>query len=296
MNTCWRRLAVLVVFGFVASMAELSVAATLYWTTYHFDQSDPEQIHGELFGLHRAETADVAGTREELIHQLGYQPEYNALAATSGAVFILEYFNHTQRDYAVDGPANLTPAAGAELYGRAIDAVGVYTYVPVAESGVIRRGDFEYENQVDFIQTGGTFSPTLVTALDEAHGKIYWAGACSGCGLTIGRANLDGSGIEELPINIPFDDYPVDLAIDSAEGKLYWTNSPAQKIQRANLDGSNVEDVVTGITAFSLALDTTPVPEPSGLSMGVIACGGLVLWHGRSCLQNCRLKQGIHKL
>lgn len=282
MKTCWQWFAAVAVFGLLLSMADLAVAATLYWTTYHLDPSDPEQINGELFGLHRAQTGDVAGTREELIHQLGYQPEYNALAATSGAAFLLEFFNHTQHDYAIDGPANLTPAAGAELYGRAIDAAGVYTYVPVAETGVIRRGDFEYENQVDFIQTGGTYSPTLVTALDEARGKIYWAGACSGCGLTIGRANLDGTGVEELPINIPFDDYPVDLAIDSAEGKLYWTNSPAQKIQRANLDGSDIEDVVTGVTAFSLALDTTPVPEPSSLAMSVIACGALMLWRRRA--------------
>lgn len=246
-------------------------AATLYWTSYHFDQSDPENVHGELFGLHRADTADIAGTREELIHQLGYQPEYNSLAATPGAAYVLEFFNRTQHDYAFEGPANLTPRAGAELIGAAIDAAGVHTYVANAEEGVIRRGDFEYENQVDFIDVGRVFQPTMVVALDEPHGKIYWAGACSGCPLTIGRADLDGGAIEELPLDIPFDDYPVDLAIDSAAGKLYWTNSPEGKIQRANLDGSNVEVVVAGVTAFSLALDPSSIPEPGTLLIAAIA-------------------------
>lgn len=245
--------------------------ATLYWTSYHFDPSDPEHVHGELFGLHRADTADIAGTREELIHQLGYQPEYNALAATPGAAYVLEYFNRNQHDYAFEGPANLTPRASAELIGAAIDAAGANTYVAYAEEGVIRRGDFEYENQVDFINAGHVFQPTMVVALDEARGKIYWAGACSGCPLTIGRADLDGGAIEELPLDVPFDDYPVDLAIDSAAGKLYWTNSPEGKIQRSNLDGTDVEDVITGVTAFSLALDPGAVPEPGTLLTAAIA-------------------------
>jgi hypothetical protein len=245
-----------------------ATAGTLYWTTYHYDNQDPQNVHGELFGLHRASTNDIAGTREELIHQLGYQPEYNALAANGGAAFVLEYFNRTQHDYSFEGPADLTSQAGAELIGAAIDSVG-NTYIADAETGMIRRGDFEYENQADFIDTGHVFQPSLVVALDEPHGMIYWAGACSGCPLRIGRANLDGTGIEELPIDVPFDDYPVDLAIDSAAGKLYWTNSPAGAIQRSNLDGSDIEDVVTGVTAFSLALDMHPVPEPSTVGLAV---------------------------
>ncbi len=268
----WRQfLAAFCWLAAVACCCSGASAATLYWTSYHFDQSDPANIHGELFGLHRADTADIAGTRQELIHQLGYQPEYNALAATLGAAYVLEYFNRNQHDYAFEGPANLTPRASAELIGAAIDAAGANTYVAYAEEGVIRRGDFEFENQVDFINVGHVFQPTMVVALDEPHGKIYWSGACSGCPLTIGRADLDGGAIEELPLDVPFDDYPVDLAIDSAAGKLYWTNSPEGKIQRANLDGSNVEDVVTGVTAFSLALDPGVVPEPGTFLLAAIA-------------------------
>ena len=256
--------------GGMLAVSSSAAASTLYWTSYHYDQLDPQQTHGELFGLHRADTQDIVGTREELIHQLGYQPEYNALAASAGAAFLLEYFNHAQHDYAIDGPANITPQAGAELIGAAIDSAGIYTYVAVAETGVIKRGDFEYENQVDLIQTGRSFAPTLVVALDEPHNKIYWAGSSSGGNLAIGRANLDGSGVEELPLDIYFDDYPVDLAVDSSAGKLYWTNSPQGTIQRANLDGTGVEDVVSGVLAFSLALDATPIPEPPGVALATV--------------------------
>lgn len=51
---------------------------------------------------------------------------------------------------------------------------------------------------------------------------------------------------------------PIDIALDLASGKMYWTEgSPADfQIQRANLDGSNVELLVTGLVGPSgIALD-----------------------------------------
>ena len=38
--------------------------------------------------------------------------------------------------------------------------------------------------------------------------------------------------------------YPYDVAVDTNNGKIYWTNYKARKIQRANLDGTNVEDLI----------------------------------------------------
>ena len=37
---------------------------------------------------------------------------------------------------------------------------------------------------------------------------------------------------------------PRDLALDRDGGRMYWTDSGADKIQRAHLDGSRVEDLV----------------------------------------------------
>ena len=40
---------------------------------------------------------------------------------------------------------------------------------------------------------------------------------------------------------------PLDIALDLAAGKMYWTDNFTDRIQSANLDGSNVQDVVTGL-------------------------------------------------
>ena len=94
-------------------------------------------------------------------------------------------------------------------------------------------------------------------AIDRAGGKIYWAsseGDSGGTG-TIRRANLDGSGLEDVVPNL---DYPYGPVLDVIAGKMYWIHNGTHKIQRANLDGSNVEDVASvdqSDLVTSLALD-----------------------------------------
>ena len=51
----------------------------------------------------------------------------------------------------------------------------------------------------------------------------------------IQRANLDGSGVEDLVTSGL--DIPRGIALDLAGGKMYWTDWGTEKIQRANLDG-----------------------------------------------------------
>ena len=92
-----------------------------------------------------------------------------------------------------------------------------------------------------------------------ATGKMYWvqysAGGAPG---VIRRANLDGSGAEDLVTGVcPGGG----IALDIGAGKMYWTQEacqgPPAKIRRANLDGTAVEDVLTtGLTSPSeIALD-----------------------------------------
>ena len=65
-------------------------------------------------------------------------------------------------------------------------------------------------------------------------------------------------------------DEPYDIALDVADGKIYWTDAGTNKIQRANLDGSQVEDLVTAglVTPFRIALGFAPVEpvEPVGFA------------------------------
>ena len=69
--------------------------------------------------------------------------------------------------------------------------------------------------------------------------KMYWTDYGANM---IRRADLDGSGIEDVVVTSL--DNPYGIALDVEAGKIYWTDAGTEKIQRANLDGSDVEDLV----------------------------------------------------
>ncbi len=78
---------------------------------------------------------------------------------------------------------------------------------------------------------------------------------------------LDGSEVEDLVTAAVIE--PVRIALDIAEGKMYWTEaSPADfMISRANLDGSAGEFLITGLTSPSgIALDVTSPPCSADLN------------------------------
>lgn len=236
-------------------------AADLYWTEYGHDGTT-------LFSLHRARIGKARPScRVQVIPDMGTQPAYAHLVAADRKIYWRDFYGQlmeAQRDGSGIGPAQgYSTKTAFQLIGADLDAAGVHSYWPypqVGESypqyGVIRRGDFEGENQVDLLYTRA-FQPNMAIALDELDGKIYWAGAWSGgdTGL-VQRANLDGTVIETLVgSGLNMDDFPVDLVLDLPNGKMYWINMANNAIQRANLDGSRVENVVTGILPFSIALD-----------------------------------------
>ena len=70
-------------------------------------------------------------------------------------------------------------------------------------------------------------------AVDAAH--VYWANLVDG---TIGRANLDGTGVNQSFITGAI--VPCGVAVDGAH--IYWANAGAgDTIGRANLDGTGVD-------------------------------------------------------
>ena len=62
---------------------------------------------------------------------------------------------------------------------------------------------------------------------------------------------MDGSQVEDVVTDLS---YPIGIALDVDEGKVYWVDHSPGTIRRANLDGSQVEDVVSG-GLFGMALD-----------------------------------------
>ena len=102
----------------------------------------------------------------------------------------------------------------------------------------------------------GSGAEDLVTGLDSAEIALDVTASKMywvADGDKIQRANLDGSGVEDLVTGL---DDPNSIALDVTASKMYWVDSG--KIQRANLDGSGVEDLVTGVDSLtSIALDVT---------------------------------------
>jgi sugar lactone lactonase YvrE len=88
-------------------------------------------------------------------------------------------------------------------------------------------------------------------ALDLGAGKMYRADNGT---RSIRRANLDGSGAEDLITSGLLG--PSDIELDLAHGHLYWADRDRNQIARSNLDGSGVTVVRSGVVQpYFLTLD-----------------------------------------
>ena len=88
--------------------------------------------------------------------------------------------------------------------------------------------------------------------VDAAGGKIYWAEQGSSRG-TIKRANLDGTNVEVLttePITAS------SFVVDTANNKLYWTDSTQGRVHSADLNGENITTIIELDDIKDIAVDT----------------------------------------
>jgi hypothetical protein len=93
-------------------------------------------------------------------------------------------------------------------------------------------------------------------SIDHEAQQIYWSE--DGAGPRIRRANLDGSGVEDVVTAstlIGFSN-PFGVAVDSVGRALFFVSGgPSGFIQRSELDGTQVVTVLAGLD------------DPSGLSL-----------------------------
>ena len=83
---------------------------------------------------------------------------------------------------------------------------------------------------------------------------------------SIQRMSLVNTNFQDIVTGL---DSPGGIALDVADGKIYWTESWDDKIQRANLDGTNIEYIVTGLD------------RPEGIALDV--ADGKIYWiNGRT--------------
>ena len=177
----------------------------------------------------------------------------------------------------------VTTEAGPQ--GIALDLEGgkVYWTLPFAASGKIRRANLDGSNVEDLVVISERQIVPVRIALDVPAGKMYWTLAdivfLERPG-KIQRANLDGSGVEDLIATKPFTN-PRGIALDIRAEKLYWTDPQVGKIQRANLDGSGVEDLVVGFPEpADIVLDLSRNEIPTVSEWGLVVMGLLVLTVG----------------
>jgi DNA-binding beta-propeller fold protein YncE len=90
----------------------------------------------------------------------------------------------------------------------------------------------------------------------SAADSVYWVDYNRSA---IDRAGIAGGGAADIPISEPGDVIgPYGIALDPAEGKLYWANYNTNSIGVANLDGSD---------AHLLNTEGSEIAEPSGLAI-----------------------------
>lgn len=144
----------------------------------------------------------------------------------------------------------------------ALDVLGKKMYWAEAPYGpgetevLIRRANLDGSATVNLVRRSSSSDRVQIHgfALDVVDGKMYWAVEEHRSGASdviIRRANLDGTGQQDLPITTEVLDA---IALDALAGKIYWADG--RTIRQANLDGTDQKDLaVDASNADALAID-----------------------------------------
>ena len=164
----------------------------------------------------------------------GPQESIRQIAVDDDHIYWTEVFSH----------AGVTPAGSISRAN--LDGTGVERqFITGFAEGAVPTGLAVDANHIYWSQSGGIYPSSTQTP-------------------AIGRANLDGTGVERAFIPFPSGSYPGAVEVD--DSYIYWINSrpdplSGETIGRANLDGSGVDQsFIDGFGAhtnfpFDLALD-----------------------------------------
>ena len=201
----------------------------------------------------RIRRANLDGSDSQLVKDLTSAPLYLTMDVAGGKLYLINSYNKIQR-MNLDGTA-FQPNLITELQtpkGLAVDTAGDKVYwieQTGARTGKIRRANLN-GSAVEVVKDLTSVPGGI--ALDTTGSKVYITNAYG----KVQRMNLDGSSYQ--PNLITELQSPMDLAVDSAGRKVYWTEGGS--LRRADFNGENVQDVVTGLgTSASLVLGTMPV-------------------------------------
>ena len=215
----------------------------LYWT---------EQTSNRTGKIH---SANLDGTNAQLVKNLTSVPHDIALDAAGGKIYLTNSWGKIQR-LNVDGSGfepNLVTGLDTPQ-SIALDVLGGKVYW-TEMSGRIRRANLDGTNIQDVV-TG------LATPIDIAifRDTIYWAEKTGENQGEIRQAYLNGNP-NAVTYTTFTQGFPVGIAVDAVENKLYWTTSRGE-IGRANFDGSHFQpNIVTGLGAPGTLVIETRLPD-----------------------------------
>ena len=139
--------------------------------------------------------------------------------------------------------------------------------------GSIDRANLDGSNITSIVPTGGTFTPKQLQ-LDKKNGKLYW---CDREGMRVMRCNLDGSHVETIVDTSQGDARPgkdptkwcVGIAVDAADGKIYWTQKGDDNAGQGSIFSANLEipEGQTPTNRGDLELLYANLPEPIDLDL-----------------------------
>jgi virginiamycin B lyase len=196
----------------------------------------------------------------------GPQVGIRQIAVDDDHIYWTEVFSH----------AGVTPAGSISRAN--LDGTGVERqFITGFAEGAVPTGLAVDANHIYWSQSGGIYPSSTQTP-------------------AIGRANLDGTGVERAFIPFPSGSYPGAVEVD--DSYVYWINSrpdafSSETIGRANLDGSGVDQsFIDGFGAhtnfpFDLAVDAGHL---YWVDLGVQEFSGMI---GRAGLDGANVDEGF---
>jgi len=239
-------------------------AGKIYWTEQfgsilraNFDGTNPEKI---LSGLDFYPGDIVVDPRSGKFYWVRGQTILRADADGSNLAVVADRI--TLPSMVLPGGITLD-LVNDKLYWADSHAANPVTGV---NSGVLHRSNLD-GTELETIAPPGIFRPVSV-AVDPGAGKLYWGHNNSRGFPAISRANFDGTEVQGLGgyvFNRPISD----IAIDVADGYVYWAAGIHARIGRRKLDGTGGGYLhgEHGAEAHSIAVPVTslaamPVANP----------------------------------
>ena len=159
-----------------------------------------------------------------------------AIDLAGGKAYVIDAASGTVRRANLDGSSVETIVSGLQRAdGIALDGEGKLYF---AAEGIY-RADLDGSNRETLI---ASLPWPKDIALDMTGSRMYWVDHASG---KIQRANLDGSGLQDLVARGLR--LPEGIALDLDGRRMYWTDRDTGTVHRSSLGGFSVEEVIAGL-------------------------------------------------